>query len=136
MKTIDYGFVVPGWLQSHHPRRRDGLTIIDTGIHRKARKKILNDVVSLGKSAGDGKTSILTHSDFDQGGAVSALQKARGACPYASWSKPMPSRREILPGRYSLPASRCGVDYRESTHRAGSRRYLSTHAGNARCRLP
>ncbi len=61
----------------------DGLTIIDVGIPGKD-KKILTYIASLGKSAQDVKRIILTHSDLDHVGSLSALQKATGARTYAS----------------------------------------------------
>lgn len=84
MKIIDNVFVVPGVVANPYILvDADGLTVIDTGIP-KSEKKILDYLTSLGKSARDVKRIILTHSDFDHVGALSALQKATGARTYAS----------------------------------------------------
>jgi glyoxylase-like metal-dependent hydrolase (beta-lactamase superfamily II) len=84
MKITDNVFVVPGVLANPYILvDADGLTIIDTGMPRNE-KKILAYVVSLGKSATDVKRIILTHSDIDHIGSLAALQKATGACTYAS----------------------------------------------------
>jgi glyoxylase-like metal-dependent hydrolase (beta-lactamase superfamily II) len=84
MEIIDNVYVVPGVVANPYILvDADGLTIIDTGIPN-SEKKILDYVTSLGKSAGEVKRIILTHSDFDHVGALSALQKATGARTYAS----------------------------------------------------
>jgi glyoxylase-like metal-dependent hydrolase (beta-lactamase superfamily II) len=84
MKIIDNVFVVPGVVANIYVLvEDDGLTIIDAGLPR-SEKKILAYVTSLGKSVSDVKRIILTHSDLDHVGALSALQKATGARTYAS----------------------------------------------------
>ncbi len=84
MKIIDNVYVVPG-INAHaylivDP---DGITVIDAGLPR-SEKKILAYVESLGKSAGDIKRILLTHSDVDHIGGLAALVKATGARTYAS----------------------------------------------------
>jgi glyoxylase-like metal-dependent hydrolase (beta-lactamase superfamily II) len=76
----------------------DGLTLIDAGLPGSARK-ILNYISGLGRSASDLKRIIITHSDIDHIGGLSALKKASGASVYASAieaeaiSKGSPSRQ-------------------------------------------
>jgi glyoxylase-like metal-dependent hydrolase (beta-lactamase superfamily II) len=104
MKIIENVFVVPGVIANLYiivdP---DGLTIIDAGLPR-SEKKILAYVARLGKSAQDVKRIILTHSDLDHVGALSDLQKATGACTYASGIEAeaiatgKPSRKANPPG--------------------------------------
>jgi glyoxylase-like metal-dependent hydrolase (beta-lactamase superfamily II) len=84
MKITDNVYVVPGVVANPYIIvDSDGLTIIDAGLPR-ADKKILAYVASLGKSAKDVKRIIITHSDLDHVGGLSALQKATGARTYAS----------------------------------------------------
>jgi glyoxylase-like metal-dependent hydrolase (beta-lactamase superfamily II) len=84
MKIIDNVFLVPGVIANPYLLvDNDGLTIIDTGLPRSERK-ILAYVAGLGKSTRDVKRIILTHSDFDHVGGLTALQKATGARTYAS----------------------------------------------------
>ena len=84
MKIIENVFVVPGVVANTYILiDDDGLTIIDAGLPR-SEKKILAYVANLGKSAGDVKRIILTHSDLDHVGALVALQKATGARTFAS----------------------------------------------------
>jgi glyoxylase-like metal-dependent hydrolase (beta-lactamase superfamily II) len=84
MKIVENLFVIPNVAANLYlivdP---DGLTLIDTGMPR-SEKKVLAYIESLGKSAGDVKRIIITHSDIDHIGALSALQKATGASTYAS----------------------------------------------------
>jgi glyoxylase-like metal-dependent hydrolase (beta-lactamase superfamily II) len=84
MKIIDNVFLVPGVIANPYLLvDNDGLTIIDTGLPHSERK-ILAYIASLGKSARDVKRIILTHSDLDHVGSLTALQKATGARTYAS----------------------------------------------------
>ncbi len=61
----------------------DGLTLIDAGLPGN-RKKILAYISGLGRSPSDLKRIIITHSDIDHTGSLSALKKASGARVYAS----------------------------------------------------
>jgi len=61
----------------------DGLTLIDTGLPGSD-KKILHFITGLGRSPSDLKRIIITHSDIDHIGGLSALKKASGARIYAS----------------------------------------------------
>jgi len=61
----------------------DGLTVIDTGLPR-AEKKILAYIANLGRAPQDVKRIILTHSDLDHVGGLSALQKATSARTFTS----------------------------------------------------
>jgi glyoxylase-like metal-dependent hydrolase (beta-lactamase superfamily II) len=84
MKITDQVYVVPKVIASPYIIvDADGLTIIDTGLPR-SEKKILAYIASLGKSPQDVKRIILTHSDLDHVGGLSALAKATGAHTYAS----------------------------------------------------
>jgi glyoxylase-like metal-dependent hydrolase (beta-lactamase superfamily II) len=84
MKIIDNVYVVPGVIACPYIIvDADGLTIIDTGLPR-SEKKILAYISSLGKSPLDVKRIILTHSDLDHVGGLSALAKVTGARTYAS----------------------------------------------------
>lgn len=84
MKITDNVYIVPGVIANPYIIvDTDGLTIIDAGLPRTD-KKILAYITSLGKSASDIKRIILTHSDLDHVGGLSALQKATGARTYAS----------------------------------------------------
>ena len=87
MKILENVFVVPGVIANTYILvDEDGLTLIDAGLPR-SEKKILKYITSLGKSAGDVKRIILTHSDLDHVGGLAALQKATGARTYASQSE-------------------------------------------------
>ena len=84
MKIIDNVYVVPKVVANPYIIvDADGLTLIDTGLPR-SEKTILAYVASLGKSAGDVKRILLTHSDFDHVGSLAALRKLTGARTYAS----------------------------------------------------
>jgi glyoxylase-like metal-dependent hydrolase (beta-lactamase superfamily II) len=61
----------------------EGLTLIDTGIPG-SENKILQYINDLGRSPHDLKRIILTHSDLDHVGSLSALKQASGARTYAS----------------------------------------------------
>lgn len=83
MKIIDSVYVVPDVVANPYVIvGPDGITIIDTGLPR-AEKKILAYVEDLGKSENDVKRIILTHSDLDHVGGLSALKKTTGARTYA-----------------------------------------------------
>lgn len=104
MKIIDNVFVVPGVIANIYILADDdGLTLIDAGLPR-SEKKILAYVANLGKSASDVKRIILTHSDLDHVGALTALQTATGARTYASQIEAdaiaigKPSRKANPPG--------------------------------------
>ena len=84
MKIIDNVYLVPGVIaNSYILADADGLTIIDTGLPY-SQKRILEYVASLGKSARDVGRILITHADLDHYGCLAALQKASGACTYAS----------------------------------------------------
>jgi glyoxylase-like metal-dependent hydrolase (beta-lactamase superfamily II) len=107
MKVIDNVFIVPGVVANPYILLdADGLTVIDTGLPR-SEKKILAYVAGFGKSAGDVKRIILTHSDIDHVGGLAALQKATGARTYAGKIEADSivagkSSREINPFGFSL----------------------------------
>jgi glyoxylase-like metal-dependent hydrolase (beta-lactamase superfamily II) len=84
MMIIENVYVVPEVVASPYILvDADGLTIIDTGFPR-SEKKILVYIAGLGRSARDVKRILLTHSDLDHVGALSALYKATGARTFAS----------------------------------------------------
>jgi glyoxylase-like metal-dependent hydrolase (beta-lactamase superfamily II) len=84
MKITDNIFVVPRVVANTYILiDEDGLTIIDAGLPR-SEKKILAFVAKLGFYPSDVKRIVLTHSDLDHVGALTALQKATGARTYAS----------------------------------------------------
>jgi len=84
MKIIENLYVVPGVLANTYILFDEGgLTLIDTGMPR-SEKKILAYLNGLGKSAGDVKRILLTHSDVDHVGALAALARTSGARTYAS----------------------------------------------------
>jgi glyoxylase-like metal-dependent hydrolase (beta-lactamase superfamily II) len=84
MKIIDNVYTVPGvTANSYILAEQDGLTIIDTGL-RYSQKTILKYMASNGWSAHDIKRILITHADFDHYGCLATLQKASGACTYAS----------------------------------------------------
>lgn len=114
MKIIENVFIVPKVIANPYIIvDADGLTIIDAGLPGSA-KKILAYISSLGKSAQDVKRILVTHSDFDHIGGLTALRKATGARVYASQieadamavgkpsrpvqSTPAPSFRRLLMG--------------------------------------
>jgi len=107
MKIVDNVFVVPGVVANPYILvDADGLTVIDTGLPR-SEKKILAYVAGLGRSAGDVKRIILTHSDLDHVGGLAALQKATGARTYAGKIEADSiaagkASREIKPSGFSL----------------------------------
>jgi glyoxylase-like metal-dependent hydrolase (beta-lactamase superfamily II) len=108
MKIIDNVFVVPGIIANPYiivdP---DGLTLIDTGLPR-SEQKILAYIASLGKSARDVKRIILTHSDLDHVGSLTALQKATGARTYTSKIE----AEAIAAGKASRQIKRSGFSMR------------------------
>ncbi len=61
----------------------DGLTLIDAGLPG-SHKKILGYIAGLGRSPSDLKRIIITHSDMDHVGGLSAIKKSSGARIYAS----------------------------------------------------
>jgi glyoxylase-like metal-dependent hydrolase (beta-lactamase superfamily II) len=84
MKIIENVYVIPGVIaNSYILAEPDGLTIIDTGM-RFSEKRILEYIASLGRSAADVRRILITHADLDHYGCLAALQKASGACTYAS----------------------------------------------------
>jgi glyoxylase-like metal-dependent hydrolase (beta-lactamase superfamily II) len=84
MKIIDNLYLVPGVVANPYLLvDKDGLTVIDAGLPR-SQKKILAFVAGLGMTPHDVKRIVLTHSDLDHVGGLSALQKATGATTYAS----------------------------------------------------
>jgi len=83
MKIIDNLYVVPEVMANAYILAdEDGLTLIDAGMPR-SEKKILVYMVTLGKSEGDLKRILLTHSDVDHVGGLAALARASGARTYA-----------------------------------------------------
>jgi glyoxylase-like metal-dependent hydrolase (beta-lactamase superfamily II) len=60
----------------------DELTLMDAGLPGSDRK-ILRYMADLGRSPGDLKRIIITHSDFDHVGGLAALKAATGARIYA-----------------------------------------------------
>jgi glyoxylase-like metal-dependent hydrolase (beta-lactamase superfamily II) len=84
MKITDNIYVVPEVIaNSYILTDPDGLTIIDTGLPY-SEKRILEYIASLGRSARDIRRILITHADLDHYGCLAALQKANGACTYAS----------------------------------------------------
>ena len=84
MKITDGIHVVPGVMANTYILvDEDGLTLIDSGMPR-SEKKILAYIATLGKTAGDVKRILLTHSDIDHVGGLAALVRASGARTYAS----------------------------------------------------
>ena len=84
MKVTDHVLVVPGVVANPYIIvDADGLTVIDAGFARSA-KKILAYIGGMGKSARDIKRIIITHADIDHFGGLAALQRASGARTYAS----------------------------------------------------
>lgn len=75
-----------------------GLTLIDTGIPG-SEKKILNYIDELGHAPHDLIRILLTHSDLDHVGGLSALKRASGARTFASEIE----ARAIALGRASRP---------------------------------
>ena len=61
----------------------DGLTLIDTGV-RSSDQKILKYIAGLGRAPGNLKRILITHSDGDHVGSLTALKAATGARVYAS----------------------------------------------------
>src|SRR5512138_1057831 len=107
MKITENIFVVPGVVSNTYVVvDADGLTLIDAGLPGTT-KKILAYIAGLGKSAQDVKRIVITHSDLDHIGGLTALQKATGARTYASQieadaiAKGKPSR-QIKPTGFSL----------------------------------
>ncbi len=84
MKITDNIFLVPNVVANPYVIVDvDGLTLIDAGLPG-SQKKILSYVAGLGKAARDITRIILTHSDMDHVGGLTALHKATGARTYAS----------------------------------------------------
>lgn len=84
MKIIENVYVVPGVIaNSYILAEPEGLTIVDTGM-RFSEKRILEYIASLGRSVGDVRRILITHADLDHYGCLADLQKASGACTYAS----------------------------------------------------
>ena len=87
MKIIDSVYSIPRVVaNSYLIVDPDGLTIVDTGMPY-SEKRILEYVARLGRSAQDIARILITHADLDHYGCLSALQKASGACTYASQSE-------------------------------------------------
>ncbi|MBI5301144.1 MAG: MBL fold metallo-hydrolase [Chloroflexi bacterium] len=61
----------------------DGLTLIDAGLG-VMEKRVLKYIANLGRAPRDLKHILITHSDPDHIGALSALKSATGARVYAS----------------------------------------------------
>ncbi len=85
----------------------DGLTLIDTGLPGSDRN-ILAYVANLGKSPEDLRRIILTHSDVDHVGSLSALHRATGARTYASQIE----ADAMAAGKPSRPIKRTGFSWR------------------------
>ncbi|HLF28365.1 MAG TPA: MBL fold metallo-hydrolase [Anaerolineae bacterium] len=82
----------------------DGLTLIDTGI-RGSDRKILKYIAELGRAPADLKRIVITHSDGDHVGSLSALKAASGARVYASRVE----AEAIRAGRQSRPLKTRGL---------------------------
>jgi glyoxylase-like metal-dependent hydrolase (beta-lactamase superfamily II) len=76
----------------------DGLTLIDTGT-AGSEKRILKYIADLGRTPGDVRRIVITHSDGDHVGALAALKAVTGARVYAS---PIESEA-VAAGRASRP---------------------------------
>ena len=102
MKIIDDVYLVPGVTANCYiivgP---DGLTMIDTGLPY-SEKTILRYMVGKGWSARDVRRILITHADLDHYGCLAALQKASGACTYASRLE----AAAMAKGRSSRPVER------------------------------
>ena len=84
MKIIENVYIVPGITANCYILvAPDGLTIVDTGL-RYSEKTIFRYMANNGWSARNIKRILITHADFDHYGCLAALQKASGACTYAS----------------------------------------------------
>ena len=84
MKIVDNVYLVPGvTANSYILAEPDGLTIVDTGLPF-SEKRILEYIARLGRSAREVRRILITHADLDHYGCLAALQKASGACTYAS----------------------------------------------------
>ena len=84
MKITDHVYVVPGvTANSYILSDVDELTMIDTGLPY-SEKRILEYIVSLGRSARHIRRILITHADLDHYGCLAGLQKASGACTYTS----------------------------------------------------
>ena len=108
MKITERIFLVPGVVANPYILvDPDGLTIIDAGLpHSEGR--ILAYIRSLGRSPGDVKRIVLTHSDLDHVGGLAALCRATGARTYASRIE----AAAIASGRPSRPIQRRGFSLR------------------------
>lgn len=62
----------------------DGLTLIDTGIGRSGVKLVLETIEKLGRTPGDLKRILITHSDADHTGGAAELKRITGASLLAS----------------------------------------------------
>ena len=99
MKVIEHVYVVPRVTANCYLLAApDGLTLIDTGFPY-SEKTILRYIAEKGWSARDLRRILITHADLDHYGCLAALQKASGACTYAS---PIEARA-IAEGRSSRP---------------------------------
>ena len=84
MKIADNIFIIPEVVANPYLiLDADGVTLIDAGMPH-TEKKILDYLAGLGRSPGDLKRIILTHSDIDHVGSLAALRAASGAHTYAS----------------------------------------------------
>lgn len=83
MKIIENVYLVPGVTANPYlVADEDGFTLIDAGLPR-SEKKITDYLAGLGKSAGDIRRIVLTHSDMDHVGSLAALKRLSGARTYA-----------------------------------------------------
>lgn len=84
MKIIDNVYIVPGVIaNSYLLVDPDGLTVIDAGLPY-SEKRTLKYIASLGRSANEIRRILITHADLDHYGCLASLQKASGACTFAS----------------------------------------------------
>jgi glyoxylase-like metal-dependent hydrolase (beta-lactamase superfamily II) len=84
MKILDDVFLIPQvTANAYLIVDADGLTLIDAGLPR-SQYGILRYVASLGRSAGNIKRILITHSDWDHIGGLAALHRATGARTFAS----------------------------------------------------
>ena len=82
--------ILPGvhWLKAGYANvylcvEDDGLTLVDSGVPRKARH-ILDYVEQLGRAPSDVKQILITHADWDHAGSAADLQARTGATVVAS----------------------------------------------------
>jgi glyoxylase-like metal-dependent hydrolase (beta-lactamase superfamily II) len=84
MEVIDNVHCIPGTIVNCFLIvDADGLTLVDTGFSRNA-KKILKYIIELGHKPSDLRRILITHSDSDHIGGLASLKEAIGARIYSS----------------------------------------------------